>query len=155
MPVNPKFKFALKNEDSNFTLINNHGKPHSTGLALRRSEVSVKSLQALGSSTRPTWSDRSPEGLSSYGVVCTTFTIQTVHLIYVVVEATWPGFMVHRTWSRGLPLPSRGFIEEEHRRNTGMQASRSIQTIQRLLQILGGFQRAQPGNRKSRAPGMQ
>lgn len=68
VPVNPKFKFALKNEDSNFTLINNHGKPRSRRLALRRSGVSVKSLEALRSSTRATQSDRSPEGLSSYGV---------------------------------------------------------------------------------------
>lgn len=75
VPVNTKFKFALKNEDSNFTLINNHGKPQSRQSALRRSEVSVKSLEALRSSTRPTWGDRSPEGLLSYGVFCTTFTI--------------------------------------------------------------------------------
>lgn len=58
-PPNTKFKFALKTEDSNFTLINNHGEHWSSQLALRRSRVSVKSLEALGSRTRPTWGDRS------------------------------------------------------------------------------------------------
>jgi hypothetical protein len=75
VPVNPKFKFALKNEDSNFTLINNHGKSQRRRLALRRAGVSVKSLKALRSSTNPTWGDRSSEGLSSYGVFCTILTI--------------------------------------------------------------------------------
>lgn len=98
-PPNTKFKFALKTEDSNFTLINNHGEQQSGQLALRRSEVSVKSLKALRSKTRPTRGDRSPRGLSSHGLFCTTLTVYIIQL--VVLWSKPPG---QASWSMGHSL---------------------------------------------------